>query len=459
VACLPAVSAAGQTPVVLSVARFGAVGNGAADDTDAIQAAVDALPPGGTLRFPPLVYRIAGDRGIRLKDRIRLELGGATLVAANVDGARCRLFLLQGTRDVLISGGTLAGSRLGAPEWGVGILASDAEDLVIQGVTLRGFFTDGILITGNRGCRRVTLRNVLSESNRRSALSVVAASGVRVEFGTFRGSEGQSPEAGINVEPNTNGEVRDVRIVGSTIVGNRGVGLYVHRGLGRVVAGAVVENALVRDNDQGIVADGVTDLVLQGNRVFAHAGPSRSGIALGARTTGRVAGNRVEGNRRGIVSIGASNVTIEANQVTGLGPTRAPAEDSEGIVCRGLTTHLPHACVVRGNRVSRVAGAGIFTLLVARVRVDGNVVEDVGQRGILLRYTTYSEVTGNEVARASLLEPRVYNAIEVTHASHYNVVTRNTLRLGPTERGPTAVGDGCLGNQVFGNPTVTAAAE
>ena len=50
------------------------------------------------------------------------------------------------------------GSRAGAPEWGVGILASDADDLMIEDLTLRDFFFDGILLTGNRGCRRVRIR-------------------------------------------------------------------------------------------------------------------------------------------------------------------------------------------------------------------------------------------------------------------------------------------------------------
>jgi hypothetical protein len=72
-----------------SVKWFGARGDGRTADTDAIQAAVDAHPPGATLRFPAGSYRIETDKGIHLKDDMRLDLVGATLVGGNVEGARC----------------------------------------------------------------------------------------------------------------------------------------------------------------------------------------------------------------------------------------------------------------------------------------------------------------------------------------------------------------------------------
>jgi hypothetical protein len=138
-------------PGELSLRSFGARGDGETPDTAAIQAAVDALLPGQTLRFPAGTYLIETDRGVRLKDDIRLELGGSTLLGPNVDRARCRIFEIQGRRNVEIRGGTLQGSRSGSPEWGVGILASDAEDLLVEDVTLRDFYFDGLLLTGNRG--------------------------------------------------------------------------------------------------------------------------------------------------------------------------------------------------------------------------------------------------------------------------------------------------------------------
>jgi len=105
----------GSGGAVVSVEAFGVRGDGQADDTAALQRAVDAVPDGGRLKFTAGTYRIAGDRGIRLKDNLRVELGEATLVAPNVDGARNRIFEIPGSRNVVISGGTLVGSRSGSP--------------------------------------------------------------------------------------------------------------------------------------------------------------------------------------------------------------------------------------------------------------------------------------------------------------------------------------------------------
>ncbi len=140
--------------------------------------------------FGAATYRIRTDVGVRLKDDLAIDLDGATLVGANVEGARCRIFTLEKCSRVSISGGTLVGSRSGSPEWGVGILASDSDDLVIEGMTLRDFYFDGILLTGNRGCARVVMRTCVSENNRRTGLAVPSATDVSVAepSGTTTGS-------------------------------------------------------------------------------------------------------------------------------------------------------------------------------------------------------------------------------------------------------------------------------
>jgi nitrous oxidase accessory protein NosD len=440
-----------------SVATFGARGDGVTDDTAALQAAIDSLGRGVTLRFEPRVYRIAGDRGLRLRDDVRLDLGGATLTAANVDGARCRVLDVSSTRNVTIAGGTLVGSRSGAPDWGVGILASDAEDLTIEDVTLRDFYFDGILLTGNRGCRRVRIRRVTAENNRRTGLAVPAASDVTVEDSTFRGSRGQSPQAGANCEPNAGGEVRGVLFRRSTFEGNAGVGLYMHKALGVTVADVTAEDNVVRGNDQGIVASGAEGARIVRNRVSGHRARGRSGIALGDGTVdAAVRDNVLEDNLRGIVAAGATGVTISGNTVVGTGPLAGAGagDDGDGIVCRGLKGVLEGACTVSGNTVRRVAGSGIVAQLVSRVSVEENVVSETGQRGVFLRSTLASEVRGNRVSAVGLESPGRYDAIELQASAHDNLVSENACRLGASGRQAVGVGPGCLRNRVFGNVTL-----
>ncbi|HEY6549511.1 MAG TPA: right-handed parallel beta-helix repeat-containing protein, partial [Vicinamibacteria bacterium] len=298
---------------VVSVRDFGARGDGVTSDTSAIQAAVAAVPPGGTLSFPAGTYRIDSERGIRLKDDLHLNLGEATLVGANVAGARGRILEIEGERNVVISGGTLVGSRGGQPEWGVGLLASDAQDLLVENTIFRDFFFDGILLTGNTGCRRVVVRKVTAQNNRRTGLAIVSGDEVTVEDSTFHGSHGQSPQAGLNTEPGPGASVRRVHIRRSTFTANAGVGVYLHQGRGEAVEDVTVEDSRVEGNDQGIIAANVVGVTITGNTVLGHRARGRSGIAVGESSRALVARNRLEDNLRGIVSAGASEVEIREN--------------------------------------------------------------------------------------------------------------------------------------------------
>jgi nitrous oxidase accessory protein NosD len=439
----------------LSVKWFGAKGDGRTFDTASIQSAVDAVRPGETLHFPVGVYRIESDRGVKLKSEVRLDLGTATLTGSNVAGARCRLLEIQGRRNILISGGTLVGSRLGSPQWGVGIFASDAQNLFIEGVQFRNFYFDGILLTGNRGCQQVVIRGVVALDNRRSGLTVAAGSGITVTDSAFQASRGQSPEAGANVEPADGAAVQNVRFSGCSFTRNAGNGLYVHRGKGGSVFGATVVDSLVQGNGNGIVVADTDQVTIARNRVVGHNGPARSGIAVGRGTRHGISDNELLGNRRGILTADATEVDIRDNTVVGTGPNPQGGEgsgvDGDGIVCRGTRSPVTGACVVDGNHVRACAGSGILTHLVARVRVAGNIVEQTGQSGILTRYTSSSHLEDNVVSGIGQEAPRHYDAINLLQYSDANVVTRNVLRLGSTANRAVGVSANSRGNRVFAN--------
>lgn len=437
----------------LSVVDFGAKGDGQTLDTAAIQSAVDAVPPGGILRFPAGTYRIESDKGIELKDDVRLELGLAVIVAANVDGARSRLLEIEGRRNVVITGGTLVGSRSGSPQWGVGILASDAEDLLIENVTLRDFYFDGILLTGNRGCRRVVVRGVVAENNRRTGLAVPSAAQVTVENSSFRGTHGQSPEAGANFEPNAGGSVREVHVRGCSFTGNAGVGLYVHRAKGDAVSDVSVEDSVVEGNGNGIVMSSVEGVSIVNNRVSGHHREGTSGIVVAGTSRATVSGNRLEDNFRGILSGRATGVEIRQNTVIGMGAAAAAgaSADANGIVCLGPSAKDAVACTVAANEVRRCASSGVVVQLVSQARIEDNTVEEVGQRGVLLRATSFAEVKGNTVATSGLAAPEGYAAIELVQSASDNLVSANTIRFGSGTQRAIAVCPACLRNRVTDN--------
>jgi Pectate lyase superfamily protein/Right handed beta helix region len=447
-------AAAPPAGLVVSVKDYGAVGDGKTADTDAIQRAVNAVAPGGTVRFPPGKYKIETNKGVTLKDNIRLDLQSATLVGPNVAGARCRIFTILGKRNITISGGTLIGSTAGTPEWGVGILAGDAQDLVIENVWFRDFYYEGILLTGNAGCHRVAVRHCVSVNNRRTGIAVVHASDVTVEDSTFNGTVGQSPQAGLNAEPNSGESVRKLRIRRCWFRGNKGGGLYIHKALGEAIADVSVENSVFEDNDYGIVVSDASSVYLAGNRIFRHTAHNRAGIALGAVRQAKVHANRLEGNFRGVLSSASSGVDIRGNLIVGAGASTEQhgGEGRDGVLCLGGNAVLANACIVANNTIRRPPGSGIVTRLVTGTQLLNNIIENPGQRAIHMRGTSTSQARGNQISGAAgEPPPGRYDAIELEQLSNNNLVVGNTIRRSPGLRNVIGVAGGCVGNQVAPN--------
>jgi parallel beta-helix repeat protein len=440
------------------VGDFGARGDGQTAATAAIQAAIDAVPPGGTLRFPPGVYRIETDKGLRPKDNMRIELGEATLVGDNVDGLICYIILIRGRKGVVISGGTVIGSRYGRPRLGLGIYVDDSQDVLIENVSIRNCFFDGIIMTGNTGCQRVAVRGCTSSSNRRTGLAVVHASDVTVEDSTFQGNTGQSPGAGLNVEPNKGESAGNIRISRCTAIRNAGVGLYVHTPTSEVA----LENNVVEDNGaNGIVALGVDGLSMTGNRIARHRGkaipgkaPATGGIVVGGgskRVT--ITGNTLEENLRGIFVAGAPGAEIRQNTITGNGVARTLVDGmgGDGVVCLGLGGDPTDDCIVANNTVRRVAANGLVASSVARVQFLDNTIEDTALQGIFFRGSSNAVIRGNALARTGLQESGRYDAIWLEQVSNNNLIQGNTIHQSSTVRNPIGIGPGCTGNQVTDN--------
>ena len=214
-------------PARLSVREYGARGDGKANDTVAIQAAIDAAAPGGVVFFPSGEY-LSGT--LRLRSRLVVQLeAGATLVAspddrhfdphetlpyksfADRETSDFTFALLQGSRlqQVSIIGpGRIDGNRRSrggpkpialkecrhvtirdvtlenAPNYNISLLGCDHVD--IRGVTIRNGYSDGIdpdccrhvRITGCRVESRddaIVLKSSLALGVRRPTRDVIVA--------------------------------------------------------------------------------------------------------------------------------------------------------------------------------------------------------------------------------------------------------------------------------------------
>jgi hypothetical protein len=100
------VRSAAHQPIVMSVKDFGALGNGVADDTDRIRAALAALSVGGRLSFPSGVYRISSEIAIE-KDGVFLDFQNAT-VTTNLNVSMIR-FGATSSSDKIYKGQGISG--------------------------------------------------------------------------------------------------------------------------------------------------------------------------------------------------------------------------------------------------------------------------------------------------------------------------------------------------------------
>ena len=187
-----------------------------------------------------------------------------------------------------------------------------------------------------------------------------------------------------------------MRFDGCSFTRNAGNGLYIHRGTGGSVFGATVVDSLVEGNGNGIVVADTDQVTIARNRVVGHNGPARSGIAVGRGTRHGISDNELLGNRRGILTADASGGRHPGQHRRGHRaptPRAARARETTATASSAAGPDRRHRRLRRGRQPrARCAGAGILTLLVTKVRVAGNIVEQTGQSGILTRYTSYSEL-------------------------------------------------------------------
>jgi hypothetical protein len=132
---------------------------------------------------------------------------------------------------------------------------------------------------------------VTSDNNRRQALSITPATQVYVVNSSFTGSNGTAPQAGIDIEPQTQGTTQQIRLENVTLSNNVGNGLEVHDYVSDLVL-----NKVTAANNQGYGVftnspNGVTitNSTLTGNYLF--------GVTINGTTSNvQITGNTINWN-------------------------------------------------------------------------------------------------------------------------------------------------------------------
>ena len=326
-----------KTPLVFDVtdARFGANGHdgesAAADDTAAIQAAIDAAwhAGGGTVRIPGGTYMIRADAttgqwqlpaGLKMRSNVTVDMAADTVLKAYAnDKPYHDIFNFYEVENAHIRGGTLIGDRYThqgtTGEWGNGITILSSRNISVEGTTIKHFWGDGIGIDNTYADPRlrnddIAIQGITADGNRRQGISIMDGDHIRIQHSTLQNTgsssssaadlaanprlKGTPPQAGIDIEPEAGQHVNHVDIRHNTFADNGGMGLAV---LGfrpeenRTIDNIHIEDNTFTHNQGGIALRGVSNAHVTGNHITDDRAPPEYNLTIGERTPDAVVEN------------------------------------------------------------------------------------------------------------------------------------------------------------------------
>jgi hypothetical protein len=267
-------------PTIVNVRNFGAVGDGVTNDTAAFKAAITALPAdGGTVRIPKGDYLLTPGLTSWLRSNLRLYADqDAYLHTAPNDDPKAYLLYAQDMHDIVFQNIRLRGDRmkhiyvkfpprtvtnadgttstvpnaLDTHEWGHGVAIRGASAAISFINCDFQFCTgDGASVAGND----IFIYGLRSQYNRRQGLTVGGATNVKVyncdllDTGDFETNLGTNPKGGIDIEPDSPRDARNIHVYGCRILRNR-VGIEIYANTVKVgTDGVEITEILIEENE------------------------------------------------------------------------------------------------------------------------------------------------------------------------------------------------------------------
>ena len=347
VAALARVPGHAHAATTVSVRDFGAAGDGAVDDTPAIQRAIDAVGEAGVVLFPPGTYRVT-----QLRVGSRIAMVGAAAGAVTL-------------RNTEATGRNFSGIVTSAPS-GSGVADVEIRNLTFERTVETDAFDEHVYL---ENCRRVVIEN--SRFLGRITRAYHAQKGVHL-----RGC-------------------RYARIVNNVFEDIPDNALALNWLDAATVAGhhVVSGNVFVRRS-----GDPASQLIVTQSDVTVVAN------AFHGQAPGGLAGNWIETGAADGAAIAALSLT--ANSVRGFASL---IHDVSGLVALGNVLHnaLLNVDAVDGRSrdvafVGNVATGGGFlrATRVDHVLIEGNVVTGSLRDGIMVQGASNVSVLGNRVRRA-----------------------------------------------------------
>ncbi|MGW7197213.1 right-handed parallel beta-helix repeat-containing protein [Streptomyces chryseus] len=342
---------------IFNVHAYGAVGNGIADDTAAIQAALNAArTAGGGVVLIPGGRTYAINTFLAVFDNTTIWAWGATVRSVGTTGL-LRNFLdselfngYAGHSNILIAGGI----------WDAN--AADGTTGTVTGMTNAFGFVHAKNITA----RDVTIRNVSSAH----ALEFNSVDGGRVINCRF---EGYRDNSGDSSRQFSEAVQIDIAVSGSSSIGN--------------FDGTPSRNILV----EGCYFGPSERCGVFGRAVGSHTAPAGKHYE-----NVQVLGNRIEGTlREGIHGYSWRNAVIAKNIISGTGWSGILV----GVPAAAVTSHaikIANNAVSSSGTDSAIRVIGNATNIITSVSVIGNTARSITGNAFHVEYCKAPKITGND---------------------------------------------------------------
>lgn len=362
-----------QRPHVLASA-YGAVGDGVTDDTDALQAGLEAVRAGGVLELAAdHTYLVSGPLEISGATDLGIAGNGATIRVADGTPTNARFLVARCERCVvrdLVYDGNRANRTPAEASGAHGFAIYGGRDFAFCGVTVRNATCDGFYVAAGDSTDPSTypLRGVFHESSAfnayRQGMSIINANDIQILGGEYSDTSGTAPSAGIDLEPNDGSAspgITDVLIRGVRFARNDGAGVT---GGGAVqISRITIEDSTFVDNAHRGGAGfrtgfrfGFRDSLVQRNTFTSHGLTSSLGVVIfrghADTHTGVFRENTIEGN------------TTEgpAIEIGGTGPAMFIVDNViTGNVDDAIHTHSVTTACMAGNMVAGTLDAAAGT--------------------------------------------------------------------------------------------------
>jgi hypothetical protein len=118
-------------------------------------------------------------------------------------------------------------------EWGMGIYILSSSTINIIGSSIESAWGDGICIGGrnNINSSDITIKNIILKDNRRNGLTIGGVTNLLVENAYIANTIGTNPQAGIDIEPDSNYyDVKNVRLNNIETRNNGNYGIIISPG-------------------------------------------------------------------------------------------------------------------------------------------------------------------------------------------------------------------------------------